>query len=1126
MNLIQRIGLLAVFAIAVSIFALGIVARWGDPDALPQTELGAPPPPTGAAEIAAERSSGGRVPIDPANLLVGQVRRPNALALEGPDDALGAAGAEVFAVDQRLGPAAALRAVAGASASDALGERTAAPTSEGGDAGLGEGDADAILARAIAGPSGRFELELGAEHDAVQLVARAPGGFSPVPVVLRRSAAVGESGSPPSSPWPDAVIDLALGADLEIEAPPGRLTIRANLSQGALVPSGTPLGVRVARVGEAGFVRLFGLPPGIPLVIESDPDAFAAVRLSTDALRAGEVRSVRLASLQGGRFLGRVLDSTGQPLAGARVDVGWPKDPGRELRVLRSELTDGDGRFELDRLPAVELVGAVRGTGLPTLDFWLPPHGAARTSGGFVLEVGAGARLSGSALGPDGEPLAGVELEVTPERSQFVAVEGEVRSATSDASGAFEVRGLEGRRFVVSARAERADGTTLRGLAREVEAGVPVTVHLVPTATLRVVARDRTGAPVTELDVVGSLSDQLSSGQEPGQTVALSLTSPDGNYDVTDLHPGEWRFAFEPRSLAPVADVDVVVPTRDALAIDFEQAASVFGRVVDPDGKPIAGGRVTAWATRPEGLSYRLSASEATLTDADGRFELRRLRPGKLHLAARHPDFARSTWRELELGAGERLNDLELAVRRGAKITGRVLDENDAPLVDRLVLLHAVEAWDPVRLRTDENGRFEIGGLVPGEWQVMALGIVDDDPGAASVDELLLEHVVLADGGTEHVEFGGASTGGGVVRGLAPWAPAEASNWIYVRSSDGGALQSQSLRADGSFAIVTPQLGEHLISVVLEKAVERGSELFTTIDSVTPQDALASSGPLVLDRPDVRYSGRVTDDEGRPLAGVPVRIENVGQLVPGHRLAARFSLCTTDREGRFAFEWLTAGTYRVTIGGLKYVEGGPPVARWGAVVLGPLVMGPGEDPAPVAVVLAPPRAVSGRTVDRDGRPVPRATVFARLPDGQLAHELGLVHSDDEGRFVYDGLPAEGEVRFAALAEGLANSEIGTTGSEVRLQLEQSGRLVAEHACEMGGVLSVRDELGNEVAGRSDIRDVARSGGMQWEPGSVTFTDLAPGRYTVELTDHDGRRAVKYVQIEAGGERRVALTLLR
>jgi protocatechuate 3,4-dioxygenase beta subunit len=1119
MNLIQRIGLLAVFAIAVSIFALGIVARWGDPEAVPQTELGAPPPsPAGVVEVGADRSSGARVSVDPASLLVGQVRRPSALAAPGPDTSLGAAGAEVFAVDQRLSPGAALRAVAGATAADGRGEQ-AATTSEG-------GDADAILARAIAGPTGHFELAIGDEHEAVQLVARAPSGFSPVPVAVRRSTAVGGTGVVRSGAWPDAIIDLALGADLEIEAPSGRLTIRANFSQGALVPSGTPLGVRVVQVGEAGFVRIFGLPPGIPLVIESDPDAYAAVRLVAEALRAGEVRAVRLEATQGGRFLGRVLDTAGQPLAGARVDVGWPKDPGRELQVLRSELTDEDGRFDLDRLPAVELVGAVRGTGLPTLDFWLPPHGAARTSGGFVLEVGAGTRLSGSALGPDGVPLAGVLLDVTPERSQYVAVEREVRSATSDANGAFEVRGLEGRRFVVSARTELADGTTLRGLAREVEAGVPVVVHLTPTATLRVVARDRAGAPVTELDVEGSLSDQLSSGQEPGQTVALSLTSPDGNYDVVDLYPGEWRFAFEPRALAPVTDVDVVVPARTALAIDFELAASVFGRVVDPDGRPIAGGRVTAWATRPEGLSYRLSASEATLTDADGRFELRRLRPGKLHLAARHPDFARSTWRELELGAGERLNDLELAVRRGATITGRVLDENGAPLVDRLVLLHAVEAWDPVRLRTDEDGRFEIGGLVPGEWQVMALGIVDDDPGAASVDELLMEHVVLEDGGAEHVEFGGASAGGGVVRGIAPWAPAEASNWVYVRSSDGGTLQSQTLRDDGSFAVVTSGLGQHLVSVVLEKAVEQGSELFATIESLTPQDALASSGPVVLDRPDARYSGRVTDDAGRPLAGVPVRIENVGQLVPGHRLAARFSLCTTDREGRFAFEWLTAGTYRVTIGGLKYVEGGPPVARWGAVVLGPLTMGPGEDPAPVDVVLAPPRAVSGRTVDRDGRPVPRATVFARLPGGQLAHELGLVHSDDEGRFVYDGLPAEGEVRFAALAAGLASSEFGTTGSEVRLKLEQSGRLVAEHACAVGGVLSVRDELGNEVAGRSDIRDVARSGGMQWEPGSVTFTDLAPGRYTVELTDHDGRRAVKYVQLDGGDERRVALTLLR
>lgn len=1123
MNFIQRIGLLAVFAIAVSIFALGIVARWGDPQTLPQTEPDAPAASAGRAEIATDGAAGARVALDPASVLEGWVRRANAAGLPEGADGAGAAGAEVFAVDHRLSPGAALRAVAGADADASVDSNDRADDESALEAANGSLDdgADAILARAIAGPLGEFELVLGPEHDAVQLVARAPGGFSPVPVVLRRPIETNVPGT-----WPAVVIDLALGADLEIEAPQGRLTIRADLSQGALVPSGTPLGVRVAQVGASGFVRLFGLPPGIPLAIESDPDAFAAVRLTTDALRAGEVRVVRLEATSGGHFLGRVLDSAGAPLAQARVDVGWPKDPGRELHVLRSDLTDEDGRFELDRLPAVELVGAVRGTGLPTLDFWLPPHGAARTSGGFVLEVGAGARLTGRAIGPDGEALVNVAIEVTPERGEYIPVDREVRRATSDADGAFEVRGLEGRRFLVSAQAERPDGATLRGLTREVEAGVPVTVQLVPTAALQVVARDREGAPVTELDVEGSLADQLSSGQDPGQTIALSLSSPDGTYDLADLYPGEWRFAFEPRTLAPVNGVEVTVPIQESLVIDFELAASVFGRVVDPDGQPIAGGRVTAWATRPEGLSYRLSASEATLTDADGRFELRRLRPGTLHLAARHPDFARSTWRELELGPGERLNDLELAVRRGATISGRVLDENDAPLVDQIVVLHAVEAWDPVRLRTDEDGRFAIGGLVPGEWQVMALGIMDDDPGAASVEELRMEHVVLSDGGTEFVEFGGASSGGGIVSGAAPWIPTDTSNWIYVRSSDGGALQSQVLHDDGGFNIATPMLGEHLVSLVVDKAVEQGNELFATIKSVTLQDALESSGPVLFERPDARYSGRVTDDTGRPLAGVPVRIESAGQLVPGHRLASRFSLCATDREGRFAFEWITAGTYRVTVGGLKYVEGGPPVARWSTKVLGPLTLRPGESPASVEVVVSAPRSVSGRTVDRDGRPVPRATVYARLADGQLAHELGIVHSDDDGQFVYDGLPAEGEVRFSALATGLASGEQGTTGTEVRLVLEPSGRLVAEHACALGGNLMLRDELGNEVAGRSDIREAARAGGMSWVPGVVTFSNLAPGRYTVELIDHDGRRAVKYVQIDAGDERRVALTLLR
>jgi Carboxypeptidase regulatory-like domain len=81
-----------------------------------------------------------------------------------------------------------------------------------------------------------------------------------------------------------------------------------------------------------------------------------------------------------------------------------------------------------------------------------------------------------------------------------------------------------------------------------------------------------------------------------------------------------------------------------------ERGATVFGRVLDPGGKPVPGSRVIL------GLPDRLTDSEdqatvaETTSDAQGGFAFRHLSPGRLSLGVEHEGFASftpttATWR-------------------------------------------------------------------------------------------------------------------------------------------------------------------------------------------------------------------------------------------------------------------------------------------------------------------------------------------------------------------------------------------------------------------------------------------------------------------------------------------------
>lgn len=152
-----------------------------------------------------------------------------------------------------------------------------------------------------------------------------------------------------------------------------------------------------------------------------------------------------------------------------------------------------------------------------------------------------------------------------------------------------------------------------------------------------------------------------------------------------------------------------------------EESGAITGRVVDPQGKPLAGAQV--WAVTRVKLTMERVVSARS--DADGRFRLADL-----------PDpYPVTVWAEAEGLARERCEDVRVVAGRdrdigllrlvpGTRMTGRIVDVNGEPIAGataklnlyRHVLGHTINSsqtdWT---VTADAGGHFETVPLPAGE---------------------------------------------------------------------------------------------------------------------------------------------------------------------------------------------------------------------------------------------------------------------------------------------------------------------------------------------------------------------------------------------------------------------------
>ena len=203
-------------------------------------------------------------------------------------------------------------------------------------------------------------------------------------------------------------------------------------------------------------------------------------------------------------------------------------------------------------------------------------------------------------------------------------------------------------------------------------------------------------------------------------------------FDPT-VGPGLWVFThvegYADVMLRWMSSRGDVIP--DSYLVRLVKPVLMHGRVLDPEGRPLAGAEVVFGNGTLPGNDSQVESREVlhltTITDAAGRWQIDRIAPEVLrHLlgSASHPDYLPAERLNLSLQseAAQQLLDGTYAFRLlpGIAVEGTVVDMADRPIAGALVHVGRLAMTASRNAHSGRDGRFRVGGCPPGEQPITA----------------------------------------------------------------------------------------------------------------------------------------------------------------------------------------------------------------------------------------------------------------------------------------------------------------------------------------------------------------------------------------------------------------------
>jgi hypothetical protein len=561
----------------------------------------------------------------------------------------------------------------------------------------------------------------------------------------------------------------------------------------------------------------------------------------------------------------------------------------------------------------------------------------------------------------------------------------------------------------------------------------PVTIALERGArvSVRVTAERRpvSGAQVT----IGGMTRDAGPPPRPMQTDA------EGVFVFDSLSAGEYVVTVAKQGYVSARkSIEAVVGKDAELDVDLTRGRIVRGKVLDKDGIPISGARVMipgadSPSTRP------------VHSDSNGAFTLEGLPESPLNVSAEKSGYARG-----RAVIEPKSETVTITLQRGGTIQGRVTGLSEAEMAG--VRVHAFAADVPAA-HVDAAGNFILNGVSDGHITVAAMT-------TGRQHRTVEKAVEVINGSAPPVELeftAGFTVRGRVTRGGAA-VPMAGVNFAGRTFRSSGVT-----RVDGTYEVSVPEAGDYGVVIHSGPGVPFDAGR-VTITGPTVHDIAIGGGAL---------RGRVIDEvTGAPVSGAAVQVSRTAPRGPG-------TMVTTDSDGRFMLDPLSAGIYALRVNKQRYA----PVLQSVEVTEGV--------PAEVDLRLRSGERTRLRVVDAlDRRPLEGGSIHVIDAQKKSAH-AGPVTLDGEGTLLLWLLPGRYTARISVTKYVPESVDFMVPGPETVVALRRGGRVV---------VRGMR-----EGAVRARIRDAQTKRPVSTiglPPG--VFENIPPGSYDVELLDASQR----------------------